>query len=47
VITEVAVGNVFFSWIFGFGGKVSIKSPQDVKEQYSQMVRTAFIGLTD
>lgn len=41
VIEEVAVGNVFFNWIFGFQGKVRIKGPEDVKEQYRQMVENA------
>ncbi len=34
----VAVGTVFFKWIFGFGGKVWIKAPEDVKEQYKEQV---------
>lgn len=38
---EVAVSNVFFSWVFGFGGKVRIKGPAEVKEQYRQMVENA------
>ena len=38
VIAEVAVGTVFFNWIFGFGGKVWIKAPEDVKEQYKEQV---------
>ena len=37
----VAVNSVFFSWIFGFGGKVKIVSPEYVKEKYADMVRTA------
>ena len=41
VIEEVAVGKVFFNWIFGFEGKVRIKAPVDVKEQYRQMVENA------
>lgn len=41
VIEEVAVGKVFFNWIFGFEGKVHIKAPADVKEQYRQMVENA------
>lgn len=41
VIEEVAVGNVFFNWIFGFEGKVKIKGPERVKEQYRQMVAHA------
>ena len=35
---EVAVSNVFFSWVFGFGGKVIINAPAEVKNQYYQMV---------
>lgn len=41
LIEEVAVGKVFFNWIFGFEGKVRIKGPEDVKEQYRQMVENA------
>ena len=35
-IIEISVGSVFYSWIFGFGGKVVIKSPEDVKDEYSR-----------
>jgi len=38
---EVAVSNVFFSWVFGFSGKVRINGPVDVKEKYRQMVENA------
>ncbi len=38
---EVAVNNVFFGWIFGFGGKVKIISPQYVAEEYLKMVTDA------
>lgn len=41
VIEEVAIGNVFFNWIFGFEGKVRIKGPESVKEQYRRMVENA------
>lgn len=41
VIAEVAVGTVFFNWIFGFGGKVWIKTPEDVKEQYKDQLLKA------
>lgn len=39
VITEVAVGSVFYSWIFGFGVKVRIKAPESVKDEYAAMVK--------
>lgn len=41
VIADVAVGTVFYNWIFGFEGKVRIKSPQDVREQYKERVIAA------
>ena len=44
-IVNIAVSNVFFSWIFGFGGKVKIESPAPVKERYSDMLRAAVQGL--
>ena len=38
VIVNTAVGSVFYSWIFGFGGKVQIKNPDDVKVEYKALV---------
>lgn len=40
-VVNTSVGPVFYSWVFGFGGKVSIKSPEDVKNAYAQMVKHA------
>ena len=36
---SVAVNDVFFGWIFGFGGKVKITGPEDVKARYVEMVQ--------
>ena len=44
-VVNVAVSNVFYSWIFGFGGKVKIKSPEVVKERYAEMLRSAVQSL--
>lgn len=44
VVANVAVSHVFYSWVFGFGGKVKIKSPEYVKERYMEMVRDALEG---
>lgn len=41
LVAEVAINHVFFSWVFGFGGKVKINAPDDVKKQYSDMVKQA------
>ena len=36
---DVAVSNVFFSWVFGFDGKVRINAPAYVKDNYILMVK--------
>ena len=41
VIVNTAVGSVFYSWIFGFAGKVSIKSPEEIRDEYKQLVLDA------
>ena len=41
VTTNTSVGRVFYSWIFGFDGKVKILSPDEVREKYAKMVRNA------
>ncbi len=40
-VADIAVSHVFFSWVFGFGGKVKIKAPEEVKETYSDMLNKA------
>ena len=37
-VIETSAGSVFYSWIFGLGGRGVIKSPEDVKDEYSSMV---------
>ena len=38
---NVAANHVFFSWVFGFSGKVKIKAPENVKAQYKRMIEQA------
>ena len=38
VIANISVGSVFYSWVFGFGGKVTIKAPEEVKNEYKKIV---------
>ena len=47
LITEVSASQLFFGWVFGFGGKVQILAPAEVKEQYQQMVRKATEDVAD
>lgn len=44
-VVNIAVSHVFYSWVFGFGGKVKIKGPENVKEKYSEMLQAAVAGL--
>ena len=41
VEANIAVNHVFYSWIFGFGGKVRIKSPEEIKKHYEEMLHEA------
>ena len=41
VVVNVAVSHVFYSWVFGFGGKMKIKGPIAVKEKYLEMLKAA------
>lgn len=45
VVVNIAVSHVFYSWVFGFGGKVRIKGPANVKAKYSEMLHAAVEGL--
>ena len=39
-ITEtIAVSNVFYSWVFGFGEKVRIISPKIVRSEYLKLIK--------
>ena len=42
---NVAVNHVFFGWVFGFGGLVKIKSPENIRQQYIAMVQKTLVGL--
>ena len=43
---DVVPSTVFYGWVFGFGGAVTINGPQDVKAEYEEMVRKVAEGLT-
>lgn len=38
---DVATNKIFYTWIVGFEGKVKILGPEDVREEYKQMVLNA------
>ncbi len=44
-VVDIAVSHIFYSWVFGFGGKVKIKGPQHVKAEYAGMLREAVCSL--
>ena len=41
-VVNIAVSHVFFSWVFGFGGRVKIKSPEGVRNQYADTIAEAY-----
>lgn len=41
VVAEIAVGTVFYNWIFGFRGQVKIKAPESVRNEYKNLVLKA------
>ena len=43
--SSVSATHIFFSWIFGFGGKVRIKGPEKIKTDYKEMVSRALSSL--
>ena len=44
---EIAVNHVFYSWVFGFGGRVRIMAPEQSKTDYSEMLRAACEKITE
>ena len=42
---DVAVSPVFFRWVFGYEGKIQIKSPEHIKQQYREMLNKAVESL--
>ena len=45
VEATVSVGTTFYNWVFGFNGKVKIRNPESVKEEYKKRVLDAAKGL--
>ena len=41
VTAEVSVSPTFFAWVFEFGGKIRILSPQSVKDAYGELIKKA------
>ena len=47
-ITEtVAAGNVFYSWVFGFGGRIVITKPDSIRENYQKMIEMQYRSMVD
>lgn len=40
-VVNIAVSHIFYSWVFGFGGKVKIKSPENVRNKYIELLQNA------
>jgi len=42
VTLDVVVSHVFFSWVFGFGGLVKIKTPTNIKKSFSEFIKSTY-----
>lgn len=47
IIVNTTVSHIFFSWVFDFGGKVKIKAPLHVRNEYIEMINQAYVGLLE
>ena len=47
VTAEVAVNHIFYSWVFGFGGKVKILNPAKVVQGYADLFLASANALND
>lgn len=41
ITVNIATSHIFYSWVFGFGGKVKILGPNVVRDEYLNMVKKA------
>ena len=40
LITEsVTACSTFYSWVFNYGGKIKIVAPQDVKQEFGELIQ--------
>lgn len=46
-IVNVSVSHIFYSWLFGFNGKVKILSPESVKEEFTKRLRNLLDDLEE
>ena len=44
---EVSASPTFYGWIFGFGGKVQILGPKQIRDEYAMMVSSAQANLAE
>lgn len=45
VVLDIEASPTFYGWVFGFGGRIEILSPQSVKDEYVQMVENSYITI--
>lgn len=38
IIITISISHIFYSWIFGFCGKVKIRRPETIKKRYKEMI---------
>lgn len=42
VVVDVEASPTFYGWVFGFGGRIEILGPKNIKEEFEQMVVETF-----
>ena len=47
ILETVAAGNAFYSWVFGFGGRIVITKPDSIREHYQKMIEMQYHSMVD
>ena len=42
VVVDVEASPTFYGWVFGFGGRIEILGPANIKQEFEQMVVETF-----
>ena len=42
VVVDVETSPTFYGWVFGFGGRIEILGPKNIKQEFEQMVAETF-----
>lgn len=43
VVLDIEASPTFYGWVFGFGGRIEILGPQNIKDKYDQLIVNAYM----